>query len=486
MSNTLNLLETGDFPTSNINVNQVEMVTLIDKYTKEIVNFKKASSGPSVIDGIMYLKKDGVLFERIYNGVINAEWFGPGKTNIELQAAINAAIKSDTILIKGKYRCSDQIKINKDIMLLGQNYINGNDVGDNEGSRIIFNDFTNQIANSCIEAVASLCIKNLAVVGSEIPGKIGINLIGVPNGTTDPIGSLTLDSAIVQDFEVGVKVTEGYYNRFVNSYIGYCTTCLVLDKCYNSFASSLSIRAGYYSKKNIDNGDLNDGIVLYNKANLTMFGGSVESFSNAGITLYSSRVSCFGVYFEGEKANDKTSCIRMMNNNCRSTTIGCHTYLVLKRTSSFIHVLPTVTSAHVYSKNNHFDYENNWYTSVYKFEATDFEGYNIDISGDNYQNGLNAGSSYISITSSLLKKGKGMIQIIYPSGHELAGLKLTNLNTTSPYQYNTVTGQENGMITTFANSGYPGDDPAGLYGQIGYTPYTAVFENGSWKKIPKL
>ncbi|WP_343658656.1 hypothetical protein [Chryseobacterium sp.] len=486
MSNTLNLLETSEFSTSNINVNQVQLVTLLDQYTKEIVNFAKIGPSSSTVDGIMKLKKDGVLFERIYNGVLNPEWFGPGKTHIELQAAIDAAIKSDTILIKGKYRCSDQITINKDLTLLGQNYINGNDTGHNEGSRIIFNDFTNQNANSCIEAVASLCIKNLAVVGSEIPGKIGINLIGIPNGAGVPIGSLTLDSSVVQSFEIGVKVTEGYYNRFVNSYIGYCTSCLVLDKCYNAFASSLSIRAGYYSKKDIDNGDLNDGIVLLNNTNLTMFGGSVESFSNAGITLHSSRVSCFGVYFEGEKATDKTSCIRLTDNYCRSTTISCHAYLILKGTSSFIHALPAVASAHVYSKNNHFNYSNDWYVSVYKFEATDFTGYYVDISGDNYQGDLIAGSSYTSITSSLLKKGKGMINIVYPSGHELAGVQLTNLNMASPYQYNAVTGAQNGMITTFSNSGYPGDDPAGLFGTIGYVPYTAVYENGTWKKIPKL
>lgn len=39
--NTLNLLETNDFPTSNINVNQVTIVTLIDSSTKELANFKK-------------------------------------------------------------------------------------------------------------------------------------------------------------------------------------------------------------------------------------------------------------------------------------------------------------------------------------------------------------------------------------------------------------------------------------------------------------
>ena len=174
--NTLNLLETNDFPTSNINVNQVTIVTLIDSSTKELANFKKVTSGTPVADGIMYLQKDGVLFERDYNGVINPEWFGPGKTHIELKAAIKAAQVNDTILIRGQYRCSEQIKINKALMFLGQNYINGNDVGGNKSSRINFNDFANDPAiDSCIEAKASLCIRNLVIFGNSMPGKIGIN-----------------------------------------------------------------------------------------------------------------------------------------------------------------------------------------------------------------------------------------------------------------------------------------------------------------------
>lgn len=476
MSNTLNLLETNDFPT--LSTVSAGVVTLIDSRTKELVNFEKVTTGSPTVDGVMYLENNGEKYARIHNGVINPEWFGPGKTHIELQAAIDASQPNDTILIRGKYRCSDQIKITKGALtFLGQNYINGNDTGSNEGSRIIFDNFTNHTVDSCIEATSvSLCIKNLCIFGSELPGKIGVKIVGNINGC------LTLDSAVVQNFETGVKITEGYYNRFINSYIGYCSTCLVLDKCYNATASSLSIRAGYEDSTDLTN----IGILLLNDSNFSLFGGSVESFSDAGIILFSSRVLCNGVYFEGEKADDNASCIKIKDNNCRVNTVSCHAYLTVGHSSSFIQIPATVTSAHIYSKNNHFEYADNWYTSVYKFEATDFTGYNIDISGDNYKNGLIAGSSYIAITSNLLKKGKGIVRITYPSGHALAGVHLTNLNTVSPYQYNAVTGAENGMITTFANSGYPGDDGASLYGTIGYTPYTAVFDNGTWKKIPKL
>lgn len=475
MSNTLGLLETNDFPTSGSTPTGI--VTLIDSRTKELVNFEKVTTGSPTVDGIMYLENNGVKYARVHNGVINPEWFGPGKTHVELQAAIDAANINDTILIRGKYRCSEQIRITKcAIMLLGQNYINGNDGGHNEGSRIIFNGFTDQTVDSCIKATVSLCIKNLVIFGNELPGKTGIQLDG--NG----LASLTLDSAVVQNFEVGVKVKKGYYNRFVNSYIGYCSTCLVLENCYNATASSLSIRAGYGGSTALTN----IGILLLDGTNLNLFGGSVESFSDAGIVLSSSRISCMGIYFEGEKADDQASCIKILDNNCRVMAANCHAYLTTGHSSSFVRIPSTVTSAHVYSKNNYFEYTDGWYTSVYKFEATNFEGYTIDISGDNYKNDVIAGSSYISITPSLLKKGKGMIQITYPSGHELAGTHLSNLNTVSPYQYNAVTGAANGMITTFANSGYPGDDGASLSGIIPNTPYTAVYDNGAWKKIPKL
>lgn len=476
MSNTLNLLETNDFPTSGITPTGI--VTLVDSQTKELVNFVEDPTGPSTVDGVMYLQKGGVKYKRIYNGVINPEWFGSGKTHVEIQKAIDVAKNNDTILIQGQYRCSDQITITKgSITLLGQNYINGNDVGGNESSRLVFNDFTNKTVDSCIEVTTvSLCVRNLVVFGNELPGKTGIKVVGNIHG------SLTLDSAVVQNFETGIKVIEGYYNRFVNSYIGYCSTCLVLDKCYNATASSLSIRAGYKNSTALTN----IGILLLNNSNLTMFGGGVESFSDAGIVLSSSRVSCLGIYFEGEKTDDNASCIKISGNDSRVTAIGCHVYLKAGHASSFVQIPSTVTSAHVYSKNNHFEYSDGWFTSVYKFQAINFEGYTVDISGDNYKNDVIAGSSYTSITSSLLKKGKGMVQITYPSGHELAGTRLSNLNEVSPYQYNGVTGAEDGMITTFANSGYPGDDGASLQGTIGYTPYTAVYDNGVWKKIPKL
>jgi pectate lyase len=84
--------------------------------------------------------------------------------------------------------------------------------------------------------------------------------------------------------------------------------------------------------------------------------------------------------------------------------------------SSFVHALSTVTSAHIYSKNNYFEYLSEWFVSVYRFEATNFENYNIDISGDNYMNNLIAGSSYTSITSSSLKKEKEVSRLFILPG----------------------------------------------------------------------
>lgn len=475
MSNTLNLLETNDFPTAGIST---DFITLIDSRTKELVNFVKIASGPTV-DGVMYLTENvhNYVYERVYNGVINPEWFGPGKTDAELQAAINKAKNNDTILIRDEYRCSHQIIINnKSLTFLGQNYINGNDEGGNANSSIYFVDFADTSADSCIRANQNINFKNLVVTGSNITGKVGIKV------TT---GAIALDSVTVQSFETGIEVTQGYYNKFVNSAIVYCPVCLVLNNCYNTNATSLSISAGY--QKNDAN---TKGIILNDGSNLNLFGGSVEGFSESGIELSASRVSCFGTYFEGvyDEENNNT-CIKVQNNSSRVTAVGCHVYLTSTHANIFIDVPSDVSSAHVYSKNNYFEYEkvNDWYTSVYRFSATDFSNYNIDISGDNYKNDIvNTGSSYISITSALLKKGNGIINIVYPSGHPLAGVNLSNLNTVSPYQYNDPIGTQNGMITTFANAGYPGDDGAHIQSSIGYVPYTAVYENGSWEKIPKL
>ncbi|SDR05198.1 hypothetical protein SAMN05421664_3301 [Chryseobacterium soldanellicola] len=477
MSNTLDLLETNDFPTQGITDS---FVTLIDSQTKELVNFVKLSPTPipsPTIDGVMYLQENTTnqVYKRVYNGVINPEWFGSGKTDAELQTAINAAVDNDTIIIRGLYRCAHQIIINKPLTLLGQNYINGNDTG-YENSRIYFGDFEDTLATACIESNNNLNIKNLVVVGSNIEGKIGLKLNNV---------SLTLDSVTIQSFETGVEVTGGYYNKFVNSAIVYCPTCLVLNNCYNTNATSLSVSAGYES------GDTNTkGIVLNDGSNLNMFGGSIEGFSESGINLSASRASFYGTYFEGiyDEVNIN-SCITVEDDHCRVNAVNCHVYLAFGKANTFVYIPSTVTSAHIHSKNNYFEYEpvSDWYTSVYRFAATDFTSYSIDISGDNYKNDLvNTGSSYISITSALLEKGNGIVQLIYPSGHELAGIHLTNLNTISPYQYNDdILKLQNGTITTFRNNGGLDDDPLHLhFGSYGYNPYTVIMENGEWKKIP--
>ncbi|MDR6404225.1 MULTISPECIES: hypothetical protein [Chryseobacterium] len=480
MSNTLDLLETNDFPTLTAIPDGI--VTLIDSQTKELSNFIKYQPTGSLpnVDGVMYLENGSDIYRRIYNGVINPLWFGLNRTSTELQKAIDAAKPNDTILIQGQFDCSAKLTIGKPLTLKGQNSVNGNDPGGQENSFIYFWDDR----EVCIDSTANLNIKNVTISGANDKTEIGVNLYNA---------ALTLDSAVIQNFKTGVKIEAGYYNKLTNSAIVSCSTCLVLDNCYNTNANSLSIESGYYEPAN-SNPTINInsiGIALYNGSNLNIFGGSIEGFSANGIVLSASRVSCFGTYFEGENAIEgETSCIKVLNNNCRLTAISCHIYLTAGHASTFVHIPSTVTSSHIYSKNNYFEYEtvNDWYTSVYKFAATDFTNYNIEISGDNYKNDLVVGSSYTSITSSLLQKGKGIVQITYPSGHQLAGIHLTNLNTISPYQYNDdILKLQNGTITTFSNNGGLNDDPLGLHTEsYGYNPYTVVMENGEWKKIPKI
>lgn len=476
MSNTLNLFETNNSPTLSLSST---IVTLLDSYTKEIVNFRKVTSGSPVVDGVMFIQDvNSNIYERIYNGVINPLWFGSTRTSTELQAAINAAKENDTILIQGQFDCPTKLTIAKAVTLRGQNYVNGNDPGDHENSFIYFWNDT----DICIDATANLNLKNLTITGSNEKTEIGVK---VDNK------SLTLDSVTIQSFKTGIEITNGYYNKFVNSAIVYCKTCIVLNNCYNTNATSISIGAGYAHLPNTPNGPNSKGIILNDGSSLNMFGGSVEGFSETGIELSASRASCFGTYFEGvyDEVNENTS-IKILDNNCRLTATNCHVYLKAGTANSFVHIPSTVSSAYIHSKNNYFEYEpvNEWYTAVYRFAATDFSNYNIDISGDNYQDDLVTGSSYISITSSLLQKGNGIIQIVYPSGHELAGICLSNLNTILPYQYNDdISKLQNGTITTFRNNGGGNDDPLNLHSKpYGYNPYTVVLENGEWKKIPKL
>ena len=55
-----------------------QIVQLVDSYSKENVNFKTIPVLPTgaVLDGVMYSRKDGKYYKRVYQGEINPSWFG--------------------------------------------------------------------------------------------------------------------------------------------------------------------------------------------------------------------------------------------------------------------------------------------------------------------------------------------------------------------------------------------------------------------------
>ena len=53
-----------------------QVVTLTDPYTKQAVNFDKISGYVGKIDGVLYAKKDGIIYKRANGGEVRSSWFG--------------------------------------------------------------------------------------------------------------------------------------------------------------------------------------------------------------------------------------------------------------------------------------------------------------------------------------------------------------------------------------------------------------------------
>lgn len=83
-----------------------QVITLIDSNTKENVNFEKIASLPTgaVLDNILYAKKDGQFYKRIFEGGINPKWYGAKGDGVSndtqaFQKMINSLVSGSFVFI---------------------------------------------------------------------------------------------------------------------------------------------------------------------------------------------------------------------------------------------------------------------------------------------------------------------------------------------------------------------------------------------------
>lgn len=372
--------------------------------------------------------------------------------NIIANAPIGATI------VLGNHYCAGKITGSKRLNFVGQNFLNANSsVASLSGLK-----FANLAV--CIDWTGNVSFEKLIIqgVGKDTSSGIGIQVYN---------GALALEKVTIQNFNTAVHVTYGYYNKFNNSYIGYCKYGLVLDNCYNTNAVGLAVTTD------------TTPIQLNNNSHMRMLGGSVEGFQSVGINVTgNSLIDLFGTYFEG--GGSLTGYGVQLANGCQANTIGCHVYMTSMISFISCADVANTTGINIFSRNNKIVYPTTAFTcTVYKFKTNDVTSY-VDIAGDIWNTSAGAGVAYIDTTvfaNQLAQSGN--YSIILPSNHPDSGSKDIYTKNHIVAKTKVTPTPVDGEFLFFLNNGFGTDDPLGIHGVYGYHSYRAVYQNGQWEKV---
>jgi len=417
--------------------------------------------------GTIIVDASGRRWKRQYSGALDISWFGADVTGVNdssaaLQAAHNAADVNQAIAINGKIRCLSKLTLSKVCTLIGFDARNANSPAFEGRSTLLFSN----PANAGITGSFNLRLQNLCFLSYGTGTQAyGINL-------TD--ASLFTEGVLIQ---TGVKITRGYYNKWVNTRIEYPPAIGVyLDNCYNVFTAGLSVRKAAVG-----------GLYLANGSTMSMMGGSIEGFSSGyGCAVRGgSKIGFFGTYFEGEVVGGVGNRCVSMAANSSVTAISCHVYL-----STMSHWITTedetALGCRVFSRTNKLVLPADGFSTIaYNMLAGDATGA-CDIAGDNW--GAHGGNAlYVGPN---MTAGAGPVQLTgsyyieYPGSHPLYGKNIDTRPWVASVSKTTPASPSTGMIVNFANNGFGGDDPLNIHGGAwGYNSYQAVYQKGQWEKV---
>lgn len=443
-------------------------------FTRDDADTTSAANGGTVI-----LDALGRRWKRLTDGSrVKTNWFtggtgafGLGNYAAALQAAIDATPTGGTLELTGAYRCSSGLVVTRTMTWEGADHRVGN-VPDPANSRsTLFFDATMPIAVSVLGAI--LTLDGVVIAGSLGTGT-GVKARNVNNSV------LLVGGSVVQGFEIGADLKDGYYNKIDNATITFCKTPLICDNIYDLPANALTIRA---------DGAASQGIVLLNGSQLTMTGGSIENCLVLGVGAYNgSTAVLLGTYFENMGGANVIA-----GTNASVTAIGCRVYLTTGA-NKFISVEGgSTTGVRIYSRHN---------TLVYPADATSVVAYSlnsddptadIDIAGDNWpvdslNPALGAGTVYVgggffggTGPTSLC----GNIRIVWPVRHANFGKNINTIPWAAKPANTAVPGTPDvGMMVNYGCNGFAGDDPLNIrLTAWGANPYSAIYQKGQWEKV---
>lgn len=428
-----------------------------------------------------------VSYSMIDGAPVNVNDFGADPTGVAdsspaFAAAIAAVNKGGTIILSGVYNIQNEILITKALSFVGQD----NRLGNVTGTQTYNDTKSCIVANSPTDAAAfnikdcAVTLKSFVLLNGAVSPAVRVDGIRCAGGN----GAVKISDLLVQGFITGIRSTNNYYNTIQDTSIYGCDECLRFDNCYNVYLAGMKIRVNntpIYSAATY-------GIVLLNGSHVNMYGGAIESFHNAGITMPGNHnsVNLFGVYFEGQAPNLASYAVQA-GPLSSIVAIGCTVYMTTM--SRFITVIDnSSTECRVYSKNNRIVYPIDTTTCYMYYPAVADAAASWNVSGDNWQSPIGGNVNYIpgGFIGDL-----GNFNIEYPILHPLFLLSkhtqpmhLTPSTTTPTIPYSdAVSSNMEPTMVSFSNSGFAGDDPMGIQVNYGYNAYMAIAQANQWEKV---
>ena len=438
---------------TNLNLDKVEEYELASSTGSSMVGYLPEGTGA------VTTTVQSKLRETVSVNDFGADPTGSTNSYAAFVAAIAATPTGGTLKLNGTYRCSAGLVISKSMTIAGVDHRVANVPSGALSKSFLYFDTTVAIGidiQGCVVTIDGVVVNGIGA-GDGIHSRSANNSLILTGGS------------VVQGFNTGVRLVQGYYNKIDNATITNCANGLVADYVYNLVASALTVRC---------EGASTQGITLINGSQMTMLGGSIENTAVSAVgVLGGSSITVVGTYFENQGGWDF-----FLQSNASVNIIGCHVY-ANTGTSRFVSVEDSsTTGVRVYSRNNRIIYPTDTRTYVvYRPVLNDPTCY-WDVAGDNWASPIGANVTYTPGGWFALK-GNATIQ--FPAGHPNCGKNLNTVPFSMEPAIAAVSGTPKGSMQVFwGNAGFAGDDPLGLRATAwGYNSYQAIYQNGQWEKV---
>lgn len=341
------------------------LVTLIDSYTKECVNYEETTvwydgtvMDDSKVDGVIYRKKGIKYYARQYGSKLDVRWFGAkcdGVTNDypAIMKAISFANNNQSIYIPDICVIETPIVTDKALNIIGTGSINGNLSSQKKSSTLWFKIPNDSIA---IETTNGLVLKDIVIATPldfiDVPPE------GFSNKKTaikSTWATVLTDNVNFQGWNLCLELNNNYYSKLDKTFFTYCNIGVIANNCYNLNVAMCTFNCELQCMKLIGN------------THISAFGCSFEHFYNNGIELINSNIVLYSAYFESYKFAQ--SCIKSSGN---SRVAIHHSHCYISTVQSFVDAYSSSphSNNHLLSQFNHLVYPPN---TLHQVSVVDLE-----------------------------------------------------------------------------------------------------------------